>query len=263
MIIYLTTNNIREKVYVGKLVNERKKTYLGSGTYVRRAIKKYGKENFSRITLEDGITDHDYLCEREKYWIAFYDSTNPDVGYNLTEGGGGLLGFHHSEETLEKLSESHKGQIPWNKGISPSKETLEKLSESHKGQTPWNKGISPSEETLEKLSESHKGQIPWNRGISPSKETLEEMSNSHKGQTPWNKGISPSEETLEKMSKSKKGIKHPRILKKEMVLKVLKLLEEDMPVSKILNEIKIGENTVYKIKNGGYDDIYDLPKKTK
>ena len=215
MIIYLTTNNIREKVYVGKLVNERKKTYLGSGTYVRRAIKKYGKENFSRITLEDGITDHDYLCEREKYWIAFYDSTNPDVGYNLTEGGGGLLGFHHSEETLEKLSESHKGQIPWNKGISPSKETLEKLSESHKGQTPWNKGISPSEETLEK------------------------------------------------MSKSKKGIKHPRILKKEMVLKVLKLLEEDMPVSKILNEIKIGENTVYKIKNGGYDDIYDLPKKTK
>ena len=215
MIIYLTTNNIREKVYVGKLVNERKKTYLGSGTYVRRAIKKYGKENFSRITLEDGITDHDYLCEREKYWIAFYDSTNPDVGYNLTEGGGGLLGFHHSEETLEKLSESHKGQIP------------------------------------------------WNRGISPSKETLEEMSNSHKGQTPWNKGISPSEETLEKMSKSKKGIKHPRILKKEMVLKVLKLLEEDMPVSKILNEIKIGENTVYKIKNGGYDDIYDLPKKTK
>jgi hypothetical protein len=45
MIIYKTTNIINGKYYVGKDINN-SESYLGSGVLLKRAIKKYGKENF-------------------------------------------------------------------------------------------------------------------------------------------------------------------------------------------------------------------------
>lgn len=53
-----------------------------------------------------------------------------------------LKGFKFSEESKKKMSESHKGQIPWNKGIkgSISNEAREKISLALKGRIPWNKG---------------------------------------------------------------------------------------------------------------------------
>jgi len=83
-------------------------------------------------------------------------------------------------ELRKRHSEVHKGQVPWNKGISPSKETMEKLSESHKGKVPWNKGKHPSLETLRKLSESHKGQISGMKGKHTSEETRLKQSESKK-----------------------------------------------------------------------------------
>jgi len=74
-----------------------------------------------------------------------------------------------SEETRTKMSNSQKDREPWNKGKSPSEETIEKISKSKrgqrssiatefkKGQIPWNKGKSPSEETRSKISLSKKG----------------------------------------------------------------------------------------------------------
>ena len=55
-----------------------------------------------------------------------------------------------SEETRNKMSESHKGRTPWNKCTTPSRETRNKMSESHKG-------MCHSEETRKKMSESRKG----------------------------------------------------------------------------------------------------------
>ena len=43
------------------------------------------------------------------------------------------LGRKHSKETIKKLSDSHKGQVPWNKGKHFSQETKKKMSEAHKG----------------------------------------------------------------------------------------------------------------------------------
>lgn len=66
-----------------------------------------------------------------------------------------MKGKHFSEEVKLKLSESHKGQVPWNKnkiGIY-SEETRKKMSESRKGKTPWNKGKFHSEESKKKMSE--------------------------------------------------------------------------------------------------------------
>jgi len=109
MIIYKTTNLINGIIYIGKYCGNRK-SYIGSGRDFREDVKEYGRDNFTRETLEDGITDHDYLCERERYWITFYNSTNPEIGYNLTNGGAGTFGRIFSEENKKKLSINNSGE---------------------------------------------------------------------------------------------------------------------------------------------------------
>ena len=50
---------------------------------IKRAIHKYGKENFTIEVIEK--CDQQLLNEREKYWINYYDSY--EKGYNSTLGG--------------------------------------------------------------------------------------------------------------------------------------------------------------------------------
>lgn len=128
--IYKITNLINGKIYIGKRVRETKKdikNYYGSGIAIKNAIIKYGIENFKKEILEHIETKYNCkeLCDREKYWIAFYHSNDKNIGYNLTIGGDGGCnqeiakkiakarkerGYHHSEETKRKLSNSHRGQ---------------------------------------------------------------------------------------------------------------------------------------------------------
>jgi hypothetical protein len=111
MFIYKITNLINGKIYVGKYQRV-DKNYLGSGIKIKNAINLYGKENFIRETLEDSIEDPEFLCQREIYWIAFYKANDPEIGYNLTEGGEGTFGYKHTEETKEKVALGHRGIKP-------------------------------------------------------------------------------------------------------------------------------------------------------
>jgi group I intron endonuclease len=149
MIIYKTTCLITNKIYIGQDSKNRPE-YLGSGTYISRAINKYGKENFIKEILEQNIESKDKLNDREIYWIGIYDSTNPKIGYNLSKGGRGSLGHKPSLETRQKMSSAAKGRVF-------SETTRKKLSEAHKGK-------HVTIQTKERLSESHKGQKPWNVG---------------------------------------------------------------------------------------------------
>ena len=90
-----------------------------------------------------------------------------------------------TEESKKKLSESHKGQKAWNKGIPTSEETKKKISNSEKGRKAWNKGVSCPEEIRKKISESLKGK-PF------SEERKRNISESIKGEKNgnWNGGNS-------------------------------------------------------------------------
>lgn len=109
--IYKTTNTITGKIYVGKCSSSIKssKRYLGSGIWLNRAIKKYGKQYFFKEILE--IIEEGDLNERERFWINELKSNNQNIGYNLTDGGDGgplFKGRHHTRETIDKLTKLRK-----------------------------------------------------------------------------------------------------------------------------------------------------------
>lgn len=259
MIIYLTTNNVNGIIYVG-LYTGKNKNYLGSGKYFKRAVKKYGKENFTKEILEDNINDYDYLCEREIYWIKYYDSTNPEIGYNLTSGGGGTLGFEYSKESCKEMSEAQKGKKNHNFGKrgkdSPlfgghhSEEACKKMSEKRQGKDNPFFGKHHSPETLEKIGKARKGKTH-------SPEIIKKMSGENnpmygkKGKNNPNYGRKNSPETIKKMSMSK-------TTSKEIVLKVLELLNRGISVKDIVKKLSISRSTVYKTKNGYYNNTYNL-----
>lgn len=69
-----------------------------------------------------------------------------------------FYGKHHTEESKQRMSESHKGK---GIGAKRSDETKQKISEALKGKNigkiPWNKGIPQSEETKQKLRDAITG----------------------------------------------------------------------------------------------------------
>jgi len=109
--IYKITNKINDKFYIGKsskLVNE-STDYFGSGLLIKKAIIKYGKENFVKDILVDNIQTELELNELE---IEFIDKHKSEFGkkcYNLAEGGtGGNSIKFYSEEQYKKFVEKMK-----------------------------------------------------------------------------------------------------------------------------------------------------------
>lgn len=94
--IYKITNKINGKSYIGLSSNieERfKKHRQKQGEKILySAFEKYGIENFEFSVLEYCLLEQ--LAEREKYWIAYYDTYNN--GYNATLGGEGQCLIDHN-----------------------------------------------------------------------------------------------------------------------------------------------------------------------
>lgn len=91
--IYKYTNLINGKIYIGQTKQTLKQrdykhqTQLNDNTYFHRALKKYGRQNFSLELVEDNIP-FNQLNEKEKFYIDFFESFyTTGKGYNLTQGG--------------------------------------------------------------------------------------------------------------------------------------------------------------------------------
>ena len=91
--IYKITNTINGKSYIGQTIQNVKERFYQhcatkcskavSNMAIHRAIKKYGKSNFTVEVIEE--IDSANLNDRERYWIKYYNSYNN--GYNSTKGG--------------------------------------------------------------------------------------------------------------------------------------------------------------------------------
>jgi predicted DNA-binding protein YlxM (UPF0122 family) len=133
-IIYVHTNMINDKQYIGKTINTIKqragknfkgysgKNKNGQHNHFYKSILKYGYENFVTDILFEGDISHYVLIDFEKYFIWKYDTFNN--GYNETTGGEGGI---RSEEMNKKMSE-----YKLNGKESPTKELLLDLYQSQK-----------------------------------------------------------------------------------------------------------------------------------
>ena len=149
--IYITTNLVNGKKYIGqkkfKTVRNDWQVYFGSGEIFKKALNKYGKENFQRDIVAIAYSKEE-LDKLEIEFIKAHNAVESGDYYNIADGGHSGNNFagkskeemniiflkmketrkyyKHSEKTKNKISQSHIG-------IVPSNETRKKLSEAKIG----------------------------------------------------------------------------------------------------------------------------------
>jgi group I intron endonuclease len=193
MQVYLITNKVNGKKYVGQTIrtlNKRWNSHVmsarnGTKYAITNAIRKYGERSFSVKTL--------YKCKTRKqmnrleiFYIRKLKTLYP-LGYNLTPGGNSPI---LTEESKRKMSKaklgrhvSPKTEIKTGQRISPSTEFKKNKrpspsTEFKPGHKTWNKDIrmcvgadNPffgkhhSAESKRKMRKAHLGKpAPWKTG---------------------------------------------------------------------------------------------------
>jgi group I intron endonuclease len=203
--IYKITNIVNSKIYIGQTIQEKLEKRLTkhirdarnktTNSALHNSIRKYGFENFVIELIEDKLTTKIDLDRKEKFWISSTKSNVKAIGYNLTNGGSGILGFRHSVATKNYMKERMSGNNNPFFGQRHSEKMKRFISESGKGRVPWNKGLSVdghpcSEETKQAVSKAQKGKIV-------SELSRKHMSDAHLGKV-------VAEKTRNKISKTQK-----------------------------------------------------------
>lgn len=180
MVIYVITNLINGKKYIGK-DSKNSKYYIGGGKLIKYAIKKYGKHNFKKEILEYCL-DKKTLSEREKYWIEHFNAIDSDSFYNLLKGGEGGPGFPKGKPN-KKWSPDRAKKF---------KKTMKDFFQNTKNKKEWKQkhleGIKKQQKRI--LSEDHK----------------EKISNALKGNQ-FRKNKKDTIDTIQKRIQKTKGVK--------------------------------------------------------
>ena len=160
-VVYLITCKATGKQYIGISKCSEVKRFKdhctsarkGSTLFLHRAIRKYGKEDFTVKAVCYADT-WEQAKELERRYILECGTFAP-AGFNMTQGGEGTLAYQHTEEAKARMSQKHKGKII-------STETRELIGLVHRGKPK-------SAETRAKMS-------AWQIGRKRSPETRERMS---------------------------------------------------------------------------------------
>lgn len=165
MFVYKVTNKLNQNYYIGQhRTNNINDGYLGSGSIIIKAIKKYGKENFERQILCFCDSQQE-LNLREKEFVN-KDVINDEKSYNIRLGGNQppyqfvsgeknpMYGKHHTKETIEYLRQhcSNYGEKNGFYGKHHSEQTKKFLKEMH---------IKYPEELLLKIKECKQNGMSW------------------------------------------------------------------------------------------------------
>lgn len=177
--IYLARNPVNGKGYVGQTgqsleerrIGHEKAAKNGSSCVFHKALRKYGSDVFEWKVISECSTEEE-LNNEECTWIKLLKTKVPN-GYNLTDGGEGMRGFHLSQEAKDKISEANKGNTFW-KGKHHSEGTKRKIGEASRRRKP------DSDETRRKKGLASMGRVGAMTGKKHSKETKEKIKASTK-----------------------------------------------------------------------------------
>ncbi len=236
-LVYKIKNKINDKFYIGAhSTNDTNDTYFGSGIVLRKAIQKYGIDNFEKVILFDYDSLID-MFDMEKMLVNNILINQSDC-YNAHIGGkgGSLKGRKVSAQGRINIGNGSRGRVSHRKGKTGvySNESVARMSASQRGRRH-------SEETKRKMSRNMKGskskesrerqaermrdpnhpahtasQAPEVRarraisigkslkGVPKSDKHKKNISLSKKGKPSPNKGKKLSEETKRKISESVK-----------------------------------------------------------
>lgn len=147
--VYIHTNKINQKRYVGLTKQDPEKrwangTHYTNSTHFKHAIEKYGWDNFDHVIYAKDLSAEE-ASKLEIELIKKYKTTDPDYGYNLDSGGSFTK---HSEITKDRIRKRIKG-------IKRSDETKEKIRQASTG----NKnclGRKQTEESKRKNADAHR-----------------------------------------------------------------------------------------------------------
>lgn len=192
--IYITTNLINGMRYLGqRKFSDGWQNYLGSGNWFKKALEKYGRENFKKDIILICYSDEE-LNQAEYDLSILFDVVVSEDWYNLVLGGGTSRGWRPSEETKRKQSEKAKERF-----ADPTNHPMygkPGLSGERNSQF----GISPKErmdeETYAQWYEKHK--LYWDNPATKGKHIWADK------QHP-NLGKEMPEETRKKISKARLG----------------------------------------------------------
>lgn len=132
----------------------------GSHRHFANALRKYGEAMVWEL-LDEGIESLEEANDLECAYVTQLRSSDRQFGYNLTEGGDGVVA---TAETRTKMSVSAK-----RRGVS-----AKQLSNLDKGRGGFWRGRKHSAATKQKLSDIHTGRVISNQ-------TRKKMSEAHRG----------------------------------------------------------------------------------
>ena len=114
--VYIITNNVNGKSYVGETVNlkRRMEEYIypnrRDGRIIHKALNKYGIDNFMFEFYYFPSFQKEDLLQLEEYMIQSYNSLIPN-GYNICPKGTSSVGVKFSKETREKMKKSRIKEV--------------------------------------------------------------------------------------------------------------------------------------------------------
>ena len=164
--IYKITNLKNRKIYIGKhQTKDLGDGYMGSGKHLKRAISRYGVENFKKEILF--VFDNEKEMNKKEAEIVNEEFVLREDTYNICSGGNGGFGYINknnlrekgfNKKTFDKISQSHKGKYEngyQNPMCGKKHKELSKKKISEKMKNNKNSlGRKHSDHTKKKMSES-------------------------------------------------------------------------------------------------------------
>jgi len=134
--------------------NPEEDKYMGSSKIIKRNKVAVDKHILATWNSRKEAVSHEILLH-ECFDVAlnkefFNQSLQTAVGFDTSGKPSPMKGKKHTAETIEKMRES---------SLKQTAETRQKISNTLKGHIAWNKGISPTSDAKEKMRQAKLGKI--------------------------------------------------------------------------------------------------------